>query len=408
MAITRRRRYRPESTGTPQAANTLDRIMQQMWPMLMMGMQYQQRAGETAAGRAHSAEEARKSRLFQAQQAPHRETWAQDRQDEALAQRAREYAGGLIDATTGPDDLAYIVDETQRQFPGAAIGTPSIWPESKRIQAGVEQVGGASGGEAADPGYLESIASKYHLGPLDFEKHGPIRPPEVTEALGRPPDALQQETRTWETPAGTALENALAGRQQALTKQSEYDAREAGLRAATVAEAQLPTETEKLRIQEEMQQNYALFQAELNEIAQGNVEQDIEIKGLGFPTEHGYYQENSIDGTLEYKTLPMFWTGIITAKPATYQGFPIYTRTIAVADPQAPAAYGTWLSTVGGMQDWTRYQMPTPPDNLTVTRDRDIRNSMDAARPRSAISGVARKPLPSLFPPRDRHRRVEP
>jgi hypothetical protein len=394
--------------------------MQQMWPMLMMGMQYQQRAGETAAGRAHSAEEARKSRLFQAQQAQQRETWAQDRQDETLAQRAREYAGGLIDATTGPDDMAYIVKETQRQFPGAAIGTPSMWPESKRIQAGVEQVGGAGGGEAADPGYLASIASKYHLGPLQETvgpQHGPIRPPEVTQDLGRPPDALlfhppdPKARETWETPAGTALENALAGRQQALTKQSEFDAREAGLRAASVAEAQLPTAMAQLEQQAVLNQESALFQAELNEIARNATPETLEIKGMGDPNRKGYFLVTP-EG-LKYQELDAFWTGIISALPGTEQGFPIYLNTLEIADPEAISLYSTYLTTIAEAREQMgpnpfAASQPTPPDNRIVTQNRDIRNSLDAVRPR----GVARKPLPytapPLFSPRDRHRRVEP
>ena len=428
MAIQRRRSYARRPQAESQSAKSLETMMNQIWPMLLMGMQYRQRAGETAAGRAHSADQARKSRLFQAQQAQQRQDWAQAERDEALAQRAREYAGGQIGPTTGPDELASITTQAAQRFPGADIGELSMLPQRERVQAALGQVAGIGGGEASDPGYLPSVASKYHLGPLQEivePQHGPIRPPEVTQALGRPPDALlSTERETWETPAGTALRDAMEGRRAALIGEMDYDAQRAGLTAEATAQGQLPSALIRQADQARHGLGAQAHAAELAEQTQARTPTEVEYTGVGIPYPGGQDVYLKTGDQYQLVHLHQNWTGSLLMLPEQMPGpadpetgirpsLSVVTAIRPEGDPLTPEQAGLHEKMIAGYPD--RFSMPSPvtgsaaeqaitaAQNEEALRILEDAQALDFFQPSPApVGGVQRR---QLFPSIDRPRR---
>jgi hypothetical protein len=330
MPIQRRRRQ-PQAGS--QSAQTLENMMAQFWPMLLMGMQQRQRAGETAAGRAHSAEEARKSRLFQERQAEQRQDWtraaAQQRQDweqaerdEELAQRGREWAGEQIGPTTGPDELGRIATQAAQRFRGANIGELSMLPQTERLQAAVGRIGGATGGEAGDPGYPSRIATEFNLGPLADRLAGPelpLRPPwQAAEKPNPALDELIKSTRLdeeFETPAGATLLDTLQGRRDALTRELDHDVRRAGRIAEATAQGQLPSALTRQADQAGHARGTQQFGAELAEQTQARTPTEVEYTGVGIPYPGGEDVYLKVGDQYHLVNLHRNWTGSLMMLP---------------------------------------------------------------------------------------------
>jgi len=319
MPIQRRRRQ-PQAGS--QSAQTLENMMAQFWPMLLMGMQQRQRAGETAAGRAHSAEEARKSRLFQERQAQQRQDWTQAAQDEALAQRGREWAGAQIGPTTGPDELGRIATQAAQLFPDANIGKLSMLPQTERLQAAVGRIGGATGGEAGDPGYPSRIATEFNLGPLADRLAGPELPLRLPWQVAEKPNPalnkLIKSTRLdeeFETPAGATLLDTLQGRQDALTRELDHDVRRAGRVAEATAQGQLPSALIRQADQARHARSAQQFGTELAEQTWRQRPTEFEYTGVGVPYPGGEDVYLKVGDQYHLINLHRNWTGSLMMLP---------------------------------------------------------------------------------------------
>ena len=392
MAIQRRRSYARRPQAESQSAKSLETMMNQIWPMLLMGMQYRQRAGETAAGRAHSADEARKSRLFQAQQGQQRQDWAQAERDEALAQRAREYAGGQIGPTTGPDELASITTQAAQRFPGADIGELSMLPQRERVQAALGQVAGAGGGEASDPGYLPRLVERFNLPPLEFSPG--------------------------ETSTGAALRDAMEGRRSALTGEMDYDVQRAGLTAEATAEGGLPSALIRQADQARHGLGAQAHAAELAEQAQARTPTWIHLKGIGITQPLGQNVYVKTGDGYELRNLGQKWTGRLLVLPDQRPGvtpegvktnLPVVTNIVPEGDPQSAEVYGLFNEMIandmapGGptpVIGSAAEQAITAAQNEEALRILEDAQALDFFQPSPApVGGVQRR---QLFPSIDR------
>jgi hypothetical protein len=394
MAIQRRRSYARRPQAESQSAKSLETMMNQIWPMLLMGMQYRQRAGETAAGRAHSADEARKSRLFQAQQAQQRQDWAQAERDEALAQRAREYAGGQIGPTTGPDELASITTQAAQRFPGADIGELSMLPQRERVQAALGQVAGAGGGEASDPGYLPRLVERFNLPPLEFSPG--------------------------ETSTGAVLRDAMEGRRSALTGEMDYDVQREGLTAEARAQGQLPSALIRQADQARHGLGAQAHAAELAEQTQARTPTEVEYTGVGIPYPGGQDVYLKTGDQYELVHLHQNWTGSLLMLPEQMPGpadengirpsLSVVTAIRPEGDPLTPEQAGLHEKMIAGYPD--RFSMPAPvtgsaaeqaitaAQNEEALRILEDAQALDFFQPSPApVGGVQRR---RLFPSIDR------
>ena len=445
MPIQRRRRQ-PQAGS--QSAQTLENMMAQFWPMLLMGMQQRQRAGETAAGRAHSAEEARKSRLFQERQAEQRQDWtreaAQQRQDweqaerdEALAQRGREWAGAQIGPTTGPDELGRIATQAAQRFRGANIGELSMLPQTERLQAAVGRIGGATGGEAGDPGYPSRIATEFNLGPLADRLAGPelpLRPPwQVAEKPNAALDELIKSTRLdeeFETPAGATLLDTLQGRQDALTRELDHDVHRAALMEGAQADARLPAARKQAELQAGLARGTQQFGTELAEQAWRQRPTEVEYTGVGVPYPGGQDVYLKTGDQYHLINLHRNWTGSLMMLPEQMPGpadengirpsLSVVTSIRPIGDALAPAQAGVHAQMLAALgienasgpnperRDTDIYLAPPDQASNAAQTEADMRiledfQALTHLNPAtSGSAGVQRRPL---FSPLERRRR---
>lgn len=311
MAIQRRRRQPARgSGGGTGAANALDQLMKSIMPMMMMGLQYQQRGREDAASRAARAQEARLGRTFQERMADKRQGWAEDATRADLEQQGRKWMADQIDPTTTEADIADLVSRAETRYGATPPGPHMVVPPERRLEAAKAEIGGWTD-EAFDPGALSAIQDKYFLGPMEEPQQGPVQPDVVTKEivpLGKQESYVGQE-----------LYNAEAGRQ-------------AQLEAGFLREAELAAHKERLIEPIHQEGRERLRQIDIqNQFTRDALAQAAEIgkpvqrtvSGAGLDIDYPYLDEAN-----QLNALRAGWVGSFDIQASGVAGIPFLTNIV--------------------------------------------------------------------------------
>ena len=323
MAIQRRRRQPARgSGGGTGAANSLDQLMKSIMPMMMMGLQYQQRGREDAASRAARAQEARLGRTFQERMADKRQGWTEDATRTALEQKGREYVGGSIDSTTTPEDIAFAEQQAKAMYgtDAGGPGTGGQWlpmPENRRLQSAVTEIAGWDEGTAADPSALGRVHQQYNLGPMEHVFQGPVQP-------GEPPLGI-------ETNIGRQLWDAEAGRRQQLEAGIDFEARRAGAIEQAQEEIRQPGREQLVLMSGESSRSNEAFRSFLDHAKP----EKVLVGGAGVNDPDGlkYINEQG-----EMNVLKKGWTGTLFFRTDWTGDYPMITDVIPHVDPSSATA----------------------------------------------------------------------